>query len=450
MAEPYFEQAELTIDPQSSSQGGTTPYTGPVIVKFTKGSPAKALDTKTIEAKAGVFDTIKWKASDVEATEQSYNLQVTCSYLEVNKVLLEATIWPKKAKIEVKDPEDKAKPSCAYVVKQAGVDDQTLNTDEQGKGVIPLLARAAYTVSMPEAYSILEDKQRTAGQFRDHVLKVDDSIKAKFLSPDVTKAPYKDDPDAAGFKKQWVNLTSKNPKDAELGGCDAASNEVVFTVTADPPESGKVGDKIFFELEFSRESKRNSPKPGLMAALPVLGQAEPSATKTTGHVTLATAGGKASFAVNLGIAGGDKLTVKIGGKADVKDASIKLINWRMMAAQVTKSAAQTAPSLAKATAGFKKVFIDFELQETATVSETDLPAGALLDGALVKAGLPPKALIVGAHNIGDFETKLKARFASEGIPCAHLICCDVQVDADDPPFSATKRVKGKEIGRAHV
>lgn len=326
MPEPYFEQAELTIDPQASSQGGTTPYTGPMIVKFTKGSPAKTLDTKTIAAKAGVFDTIKWKAPDVEATETSYNLQVTCSYLDVNKVLLEAIIWPKKAKIEVKGPDDAAKPSCAYVVKQAGADDQTLNTDEHGKGVIPLLVRAAYTVSMPPAYSILEDKQRTAGQFRDHVLKVDDSIKAKFLTPDVTKDPYKDDPDAASFKKQWVNLTSKNPKGAELGGCDAASNEVVFTVTADPPESGKVGDKIFFDLEFSRESKRSTPKPGLMAALPVVGQAEPSTTKTTGHVTLATAGGKASFAVDLGIAGGDKLTVKIGGKADVKDAELKLIN----------------------------------------------------------------------------------------------------------------------------
>jgi hypothetical protein len=447
MAESYFEQAELTIDPQSSGQSGTTPYTGPVTVKFTKGAPAKVLDTKTIEAKAGTFQTIKWKAPDVEATEESYNLQVTCSYLEVNKVLLEATIWPKKAKIEVKGPDDATKPSCAYVIKQAGVADQTLNTDEHGKGVIPLLARAAYTVSMPPAYSILEDKQRTDGQFRDHVLKVDDSIKAKFVTPDVSKAPYKDDPDAAGFKKQWVNLKSKNPKGAELGGCDAASNEVVFTVTADPPASGKVGDKIFFELEFSRESKRNSPKPGLMATLPVVGRAEPSATKTTGHVTLTTAGGKASFAVDLGIAGGDKLTVKIGGKADVKDAEIKLINWRMMAAQVTKSSAQTAPSLDKATQGFKKVFIDFEVQETVTVAESDLPAGAMVDGTMVKAGLPAQALIVGIHNVADFKTKLNPRFASEGIPCAHLICCDVQVDADEPPAQVTPKVKGKATGK---
>ena len=119
----------------------------------------------------------------------------------------------------------------------------------------------------------------------------------------------------------------------------------------------------------------------------------------------------------------------------------------MMAAQVTKSSAQTAPSLAKATLGFKKVFIDFEVQETVTVAESDLPAGALVDGTIVKSGVPPKALIVGIHNVAEFKTKLKPRFASEGIPCAHLIYCDVQVDANKPPVTATLTVTGKATGK---
>ena len=451
MAESYFENAELSISAELKDKGffRTKPYSGPVKLSFMKGSPPKEIDSKTVQASKGSFAAVKWKAKEVEKTEEFYDLQVMCSYKKVNRLLLEAQIWPKEANVEIKDHEDKAKAACPFLIKQAGQPDQTLNTDDKGKSGVTLLARAPYSIAMAKAFEVIEDKQKSPGQFRDHQLKVKDVIKAKFLTPKVDAAPYKDDPDAAPAKIQLVNLTSANPAGAETGGCDAKGNLVVFTVTADPPDTGKKGDKVYFEIEFGKESKRNDPKPELMASLPVLGKAV-AGKKTTGYVKLDTDGGKASFEVNLGIAGGDTCNVKIGGTSEVNDAKLKLINWRKIYAQVTKTSAQTAPSLADATTALKKVFIDFEesTADMVTLSEADVPAGAFADGTIIQAGLPAKTLVVGDHNVAEFTKKMKGRFKSEGLPCAHIIYCDEQLDAENAPVEAALDVLGKKTGQA--
>ncbi len=450
MAESYFENAELIINAVLKDKGffRTKRYSGPVKLSFMKGSPGKEIDSKTVQAKDGSFPEVKWKAKEVEKSEEYYDLQVMCSYKKVNKLLLEATIWPKETSIEVNDQDGKPKPACAFLVKQAGQADQKLNTDDKGKCGVTLLARAPYSISMAKSLEVAEDKQKTPGQFREHVLKVREVIKAKFLTPKVDEEPYKADPDAAPAKIQLVNLTSKNPEGAELGGCDASGSKVVFTVTADPPDTGKKGDKIFFEIEFGNESKRKEPKPELMASLPVLGKVI-AGKKTTGYVKLDADAGKASFEVELGIAGGDTCTVKIGGTTEVGEGKIKLINWRKIYAQVTKTAAQTAPSLAEATKSMKKVFVDFEeaTADMVSLSESDIPAGAVVDGTIIRKGLPVKTLVVGAHNVAEFTKKMKPRFKSEGLPCAHIIYCDVQLDADNAPVEASLDVLGVKTGQ---
>lgn len=447
MPESYFEDADIDIAAQPKGGAGVTPYSGPVKLSFMKGSPAKEIHSQTVTATDGTFATVKWKAPAVAKTEEFYDLDVLCAYKDVNKLLLQATIWPKSATILINDEADKPRAACPFLVKQTGVDDQKLTTDGTGKSGITLLARAPYSIVMATSFTILEDKQKTAGQFRDHVLKVEHAIKAKFVTPQVDVDPYKADAAAAPAKIQLINLKSANPAGAETGGCDARGSEVVFTVTADPPDTGKRGDKIYFEIIFGRESKRNLPLPALSAALPVLGKTVVDKT-TKGYVVLTADAGKASFEVNLGIAGGDTCTVKIGGTAAASDAELKLINWRKIYAQITKTAALTAPSLDLAKAGFKKVFIDFEeaTADAVTVDEATAPAGSIVDGTILKTGLPAKSLVVGIHNVGPFKAHLKPRFASESLPCAHLIYCNVQIDAK-APFDSSTIVLGKKTGQ---
>lgn len=453
MPDSYFEGATITIEASETMKKkkfiGTKPYTGPVTLIFEKGSPAKELSKKTENATKGKFDKkITYTAPPVDAAEEYYELRVMCQYKKVNKLLLRTTIWPKESKVQINDDTDKAKSACPFIVRQEGVDQQDLTTDGQGKCNIQLLARKPYTIHMAASYEIKEDKQRTAGQFRDHVLKVRDTIKAKFVSPKVDEAPYIADPDAAPAKKQYVNLPSGTASPAEDGGCDAKGNLVVFTVCADPPESGKKDDKIFFSVTFGKESKRINPAPALGTNIAVLGKSVVDKT-TKGYVKLDADGGKAKFEVDLGIGGGDTCIVKIGGTDEVKEGELKLINWRKVYTQITKSATTTAPGLAPAKECLKKVFIELEesTADNVDLAPTDLPAGAIVDGSLLKAGAPAQSLVVGIHNADGLKSKLKARFASENLPCAHLIFCDFQIDANKPPYSSSTPVLGKKTGQ---
>lgn len=457
MPESYFEDADITIDASGESLKSkkflrTKPYTGPVTITVSKVNPAKVLETKTVNATKGKFDApITCKAPAVEKTEESYELQVKAAYKKVNKLLLTATIWPKNAQVLFQDQGKAPQKAFPFLVKQKDQPDQKLATDDAGKCAITLLSRAPYTLAPDGKFKIIDDAQATPGQFRDHKITVETVITAKFLAPDVSQDIYVDDPDNAPFKKQWVNLTSKEPEHDPNSGCDAKGHSVVFAVTADPPENGQPGDKVYFEITHSKDSKRNDPKPALTADWPVHDKKVEDKV-TTGWVVLAPMGDTATgyFEVELGIAGGDKCTVKIGGTSAVADDKIELINWRKMYAQVTRTASIASPSLAPAIGCLKKTFIDFEesVADAVIVAANAVPAGSIVDGgAILKTGMPAESLIVGDHNVDSFKSKLKPRFLSEKLPCAHLIFCHEQLDGKNAPYDSATTVKGKKDGQ---
>lgn len=453
MPESYFEDADVTITADEAMKSKkflrTKPYSGPVTLTYSKVAPAKTLATKKETATKGAFATpIKYKAPAVEETEEFYKLRVMCAYKKVNKLLLETTIWPKTTNVTINDKAGKGLPGCPFIVRQKGIADQTLNTDDQGKCAVTLMARKPYTIHMADAYTVIEDKQATEGQFRDHVLKVETAVTAKFVSPLVDEAPYEADSDAAPAVKQWINLKSANAEHAADGGCDAKGNVIVITVSSDPPEKGFKDEKIYFEVTFGGESKRNDPKPRITSGIAVLGKTVADKV-TKGHVVLDSDGGVGSFEINLGVAGGDTCEVKIGGTAEVTDAKLKLINWRKVYAQITKMDSMTTPDLAPAIACLKKGFIDFEDSTTDVVNltATTVPAGAMVDETVITGAGTGKLLVAGTHNKVWFEDRLKTRFASENLPCAHIIFCHYQLDGGKPPASGSVDLKGKKDGQ---
>ncbi len=447
MAEDYFEGAKLTVEAELVSSG--KPYSGPVDVKFLKGS--KELKKETVNATDGKFDApLEYVAPDVEKTEKNYDLSVICTYKKKNKKLLKATIWPKKVKAYFQDQEETKLSHWDFLVKQKGVDDQELSAEDDGKAEITLMARAAYSINVEAPFSIKDDEQVTKGEYRDHIVTVKRNIKAKFVTPDVTKAPYETDSDHSPAVKQWVNRVSANAKDVATHGCDSFGSRIVFTVSADPPEDGRKDDKVYFEVTFGdKNSKRNNPKREVLTTPAVEDlESKSSGKKLTGHVKLKADGGTADFQVELGIAGGDTCEVKIGGTDGVKDAKLKIINWRKMYAQATKLSTSTKPSLASATAGMKPVFIDFEEDTGAAVNltEGDAPANSVMSGTIFETGGKAKALVVGDHNAGPFKAKMKSKFKTNSLPCAHLIFCDYQYDAKDRVHDVTLTVApGDEI-----
>jgi hypothetical protein len=451
MPESYFEDATITIDATLTTKKfvGTKPYTGPVKLSFFKGTEAKPFFTSVVNAVDGKIDKpFKHKLPKVENTEEYYDLRVSAEYKKVNKALLAATIWPKETKVQFVGKDGKGLPNWRFIVKQQGINDQALVTDGEGKCTVTLMARKAYTVKTAGSFQVLEDKQATAGQYRDHVIKVDPTIVAKFISPIVTEAPYKADADNAPAMMQFVNLKSGTAEHNEGAGCDAKGNILAITVSADPEENGRKDDKIYFEISFGRESKRSNPAPALLGDFAVY-ERKTVGKKITGYVKLDADGGKATFEVNLGLAGGDTCEVKIGGTDAVSDAKFKLINWRKIYGQVTRVASLPTPDLTPAKDCFKKTFIDFEVDsaDEVLVADDKVPAGSIVDGAIIESGAPSEALIVGDHNVTAFKALLDTKFGSEDRPVAHLIFCHFQLDADNTPATGKKFIKGKKTGQ---
>ncbi|MFO0628455.1 MAG: hypothetical protein U0325_22975 [Polyangiales bacterium] len=143
-------------------------------------------------------------------------------------------------------------------------------------------------------------------------------VRARFVSPDPTRLEN-------GIHKQWVNLTT-DPTAVVQGHPDRGP---VLKVRAEVvPENGpgRTGDRIYMRAVFGGEnSMRNDPAPAFE------GQAGGRGVRTTEVSKALTAdGGSVEFTVNLGLAGGDSVTLELGGTPACQDASLVVVNWRRL------------------------------------------------------------------------------------------------------------------------
>ncbi|MDQ3003698.1 MAG: hypothetical protein M3Y08_20870, partial [Fibrobacterota bacterium] len=171
-------------------------------------------------------------------------------------------------------------------------------------------------------------------------------------------------------------------------------------------EGAADGAKVFWKVTAAKEnSKRNSPKAG---AKPNDKGKLTEFKDGIAEIETSVKGGKTSFVLACGLAGGDKFTVEAGmekGKATIKTT---VFNWRKLYYQLTHHEDLTPPSMATAIKNLKEVFIEWDAE----------PAHKH------KVGTNGK-VIVGNHNAANFHAFLKSDKTNQ---CAHIILCDKQYD----------------------
>jgi len=324
-----WEESELLIQAQVTGESAK-PYTGTIDLTYIKNGK----DDKPLATEAGLSLTDgklehKYKVPKVEPDEATYTLTVIATHgknKESRSDVAEAEVWPKSVSIHTKTEKKPNEGKVPLALMQKDKASAQPITGDDGKITAELTEKTAYSVKSLSPYSIIKDEVDPK-KLRVHEITVERNIVAMFVLPDVTKPPYElsDAGKADGGHRQFVNLTTAKE------GQDALGNEVTFVVSANPKEDGRKDDPIYIQVTLGRESKRNTPKPELLAA----GVSDLKNTANTGvytgFVKLEADAGTAKFKVNLGLAGGDTCQVAIGGRKDTyTDATLSLVNWRKL------------------------------------------------------------------------------------------------------------------------
>jgi hypothetical protein len=191
------------------------------------------------------------------------------------------------------------------------------------------------------------------------------------------------------------------------------------------------GDQIFLKAKWPEKeklSKRNVPARALVG-----GKKLPWSDPEVGRVvTIKEDGGEAVFELELGYAGGDEVTIYVGGTDSCEDADCTIANWRKIYYQVThRSTLAKLPDLTRLTETLAELNVEYEPYGTKTFSEGDagVPPGTFFDGAVLDR--PGERLVcIGDHNKKWFHTKL---FDDSKKPLGvHVLLCDFQLDGGIP------------------
>jgi hypothetical protein len=356
MPEDIFEESKITIK-ATLKEGGifSGDYTGKLDLIYQKNDVEIKKDADIDVPKGSVDRT--YDVPKVAGTEDTYNLKVIAHYgktKEKTRVLVDATVWPKKMKLTAKDiKDDSPVKKLPYEILHTTLwfgGTTSGNTDDSGVGNEDL-KKSPYTIQLKAPFEIVTNKNDA--HKREHDLVVRNNPLAKFLKPDLSKDCYI--PAKAGTDKklgvrQYVNATTAEE------GCDAKGNIVEFEVCHKDKKQGLKDDKIYIQVKFSKLSKRNKPKPALLA--PCQDISENFAGNTfTGFVQLDGDGGSAKFKMELGYAGGETFTITCGySKADPVDDKLIFESWRKLGYQLRFPTVMKARMLEKTRVDGTKYF----------------------------------------------------------------------------------------------
>lgn len=232
-------------------------------------------------------------------------------------------IWAKDVTVTVKDANEATKALVGAAVRftQEGVDPPVVRkTDDAGVVKYPLQKPVPVKTEFVSPFELdswtkgkaLEGRAREAKAKRK-------PYKAAFFAP-----VWKSDKTAT-VHKQYVNLTGAVADEGHT-----LKVKVGPATDKDKPPAERLGlkdDVIHVKVEFratgseaTKNSKRNKPKPCLMVA--------GTETASPATVKLGEDGAPAEFEVELGYAGGDEVTIKIGVTDACDDAELKVVTWR--------------------------------------------------------------------------------------------------------------------------
>ncbi len=312
---------------------------------------------------------------------------------------------------------------------KAKADDQTLWVE--GGAVCNLFRDTRLTLGITRAGS----KEKLEGSWAAFTVVKIDEVKLDYTAPGGGQTAAWD----SAKKRFYTNLKA-----------DPDGRKIVLTAKLSKPLEG-----VPLHFMLAEDEKNKAPYENRATAIPVRVKDRPDRKKLLHYSANTDATGKAKSGADelqLSRYGGDKfypssyldqdphLAKFIHKHADLgkykpAQAADEIVVWRKMFFQVTTLNGLAEPSTALAVACMEEVFIDFE-DDTAskqTIAKGALPAGSVFDKSVFRSGAAGDALVVGDHNVAFY----KGKFQNSKLPCAHVIYCDEQLDADNTAHRLT-------------
>lgn len=278
-------------------------------------------------------------------------------------------------------------------------------TGEQGKVKLTELPPGPVKLEWQKPYSLDKyvEEKGTALKAQLRVAK-----RASILWPKGTeKKPH----------KQYVNLAA-----------DAKAPQNGSKVTLKLKlEDGVAGDKIYIRQSLGgKNSKRNDV---------VLGLSSPQSTAWASEggleLTLGDKAPELTVDVEMGKAGGDKITLEVGGTDACKDAKVTIQGWRKLYYQLSVPAGTDPPGMQRLIKCMAGSFVDYEevKADRQKIQEADagMPAGSWFDAKFVGGKAGERYLNVGSHNRDWFHTNYFKGTRSP-VEC-HVVYAHLQMDA---------------------
>ncbi len=208
-------------------------------------------------------------------------------------------------------------------------------------------------------------------------------------------------------KITWPRGTEKKPHRQLVNlAADAKAPQNGSKVTVKLSlEDGVAGDKVYVRQSLGgKNSKRNDVTLGLSGAQSTAWAAEGGV-----ELTLGDTAPDITVDVEMGQAGGDKLTLEVGGTDACKDAKVTIQNWRKVWYQISAPKGTEPPGMQRLIKCMADAFIDYE-EVTADRQKVEegtagMPAGSWFDAKHVGGKAGEKYLNVGSHNRDWFHTK---------------------------------------------
>lgn len=235
----------------------------------------------------------------------------------------EYVVWPRTYTVKTTNKDGKPVPHVPMGVGIAAMTVDKIRTDDKGEAsyVAKMTGEMTLHVYSPFILENAEDFAKQKGRARTAVVSKR-SYTARIRSPDLAageKCPSADHGHAADKAvKQWVNV---EPKDGTNRG-----SRVKVTIGAVDDGLTVAGDKFFVQVHFDpKNCKRNVPKS--MFWLNGAGY-EPQGGVVKSELPVKENDGTVSFELELGVAGGDKYTIKAGVTEKCEDDEITIETWR--------------------------------------------------------------------------------------------------------------------------
>lgn len=391
------------------------------------------------EFKGKVAILADYKTPDVDPEQDCYLLEY---YVEVAGERFhgkhDVRVFARKLRVELEDAKQGGPYlGCPVEFQGEGGLLATIKTNREGVAEYRLPSPARVSALVPAPYEVT-DWVAPKGQVLK--AKVKRNFVAQFFAPRPGTEPT----------KQYVNLPTQDQ------GRDGNSDAILFEVGAqgdqDRPERqriGQEGDPVFVKVVFGRESLRNQPKPILR--VPGRTAFESSDHKEWTAELALKANGKATFWLNLGLAGGDTCTIKIGSTEACADEEISFVNWRRLYYEVVAPdfmgledavASDGTPTFdlpenlrARITTYAEPCFLDYIVHRGHVFEAGAAPANTVFDAAYFGGTRGEQVYVLTDHTFTEYPLPFDRSAAPR---CAYLKPCHRTYYS---PGTKTKEVK---------